>query len=220
MKCVTKEKKIVSPRALSVPVLTIPTKATSTTQSENLLINFSLFHLNPICIRGEFNNHFKDEPHFHAIATSILGTMLPKITSHKFSEVCQGGIENDGIHFHSIDKSHQEIVRDILTEYGYQKPRIDQMLEGNDIFQFSATMGHTYAARVVCHKIDNILYLLFLDTNHHIYMNQKYTEESLFYESCPVYLNSKCRYMPTDCFAFDYLDMNKLEETYGYTSSP
>ena len=213
-----RDKRISSPQNFSTP--TIASKVTTTTSSENLSINFSLFKLDPICIKGEFNNHFKDESHFHAIATSILGKILPKITSHKFSEVCEGGIEGDEIHFHPVDESHQEIVRDILTEYGYKKPRIDQMLEGSDIFQFSATTGHTYAARVVCHKIDNVLYLLFLDTNHHIYMNQKYVKESLFYESCPVYLNSNCRYMPTECFAFEYLDLNKLEESYGYNLSP
>lgn len=213
-----KDKKVALPKVSSVP--TIASKVTSSISVENLSINFSLFQLSPICIKGEFNNHFKDEVHFHAIAASILGKILPKITSHKFSEVCEGGMEGDGLHFHSIDESHQEIIRDILSEYGYKKSRIDQMLEGSDVFQFSAATGHTYAARMICHKIDNVLYLLFLDTNHHIYMNQKYTEESLFYESCPVYLNSECRYMPAECFAFEYLDLKKLEETYGYSLSP
>ena len=103
---------------------------------------------------------------------------------------------------HFEDESHQEIIRDILTEYEYKRPCIVQMLEGSDIFQFPATTSHTYAVRVVCYKIDNVLYLLFLDTNHHIYMNQKYVKESLFDESCPVYLNSNCRYMPTEGFAW------------------
>ena len=124
------------------------------------------------------------------------------------------------MHFHAIDKAHQEIVRDILKEYHFSTLTIDQMLEGNDLFNFSATLGHTYAARIVCHKVDNVLFLLFLDTNHHVYMNEKYLRDSLFYEDCPSYINGDCSYMPSNCFAFGLLDEEKIQESFGYTASP
>lgn len=183
-------------------------------------MNFSKFRLECVCLRGKFNNYFKDGEHFQAVAASILGKILPIITAHKYKELCEGGTDGETLHFHSIDKEHQEIVRDVLKVYGYNESAINQMLEGNDLFQFSGITGHTYATRVVCHKVGNTLYLLFLDTNHHIYINEKYVEESLFYENCPTYQEGQCKYMPNDCFAFAYLDLQKIQESYGFTSCP
>lgn len=189
-------------------------------ESGNLTISFSKFNLDPVCLRGKFNNCFKDQEHFCAVATSILGKALPKVSSHKYSELCEGGTEGSGIHFHIIDKDHQRLVRDVLEAYGYKAFEIDQIFEGKDLIQFSGTLGHVYPTRVVCHKVRNTLYLLFLDTNHHIYMNEKYVEESLFYEDCPTYLEGKCHFMPSECFAFGNIDVAKLEESYGFTLSP
>lgn len=185
-----------------------------------LSISFSKFNLQPVNLPGEFNNHFKDDAHFQAVASSVLSLALRHITSHTYKELCEGGIAGSGLHFHPIDADHLQTVRRILEVYGHKKQTIDQMLEGNQIFQFSGIMGHTYATRIVCHKIDNILYLLFFDTNHHIYINEKYIRESLFYESCPIYQQEKCKYMPSDCYAFEYLDLQKIQESYGFTVSP
>ena len=90
------------------------------------------------------------------------------------------------------------------------------MLEGDDLFEFSALLGHNDPARIVCHKVENTLQLLFVDTNHHIYINEKYTKDSMFYDFCPMYLQGKCHYMPSECFAVSYLDENKIQETFGY----
>ena len=186
----------------------------------HLSISFSKFKLQPICVDGEFNNYFKDDTHFQTVASSVFGIILCEITSHTYKELCEGGTSGSNLHFHSIDAEHLQIVRRILEAYGHKKQTIDQMLEGNSIFQFSGIMGHTYATRIVCHKIDNILYLLFLDTNHHIYINEKYIRESLFYESCPIYQQEECKYMPSECYAFEYLDLQKIQESYGFTASP
>lgn len=186
----------------------------------NVSVSFSEFRLDPVCVRGKFNNHFKDDAHIKAVVSEILGRALPKITSCKFSEIREGGRESSGLHFHSIDGQHQEIVEDVLGEYGYSKQSIEQLLEGGSLFQIVGGFGHTYPARIVCHKIGNVLYPLFLDTNHHIYLNKKFVRESLFYEVCPTYLEGKCSFMPRDCYAFDFLDEKKIEETYGFSMSP
>ena len=185
-----------------------------------MIADFSKFKLSPICLRGEFNNHFKDQQHFCTVAAEFLGKILPKISSHTYSEICEGSQEGRILHFHAIDKSHQLIVQRILSEYGFPKTTIEQMTEGKDVFEFSAALGHTYAARVVCHKDENILYFLFLDTNHHIYINERYVNESLFYEECPAYNDKKCNYMPADCFAVGCLDEQKISDSFGYSASP
>lgn len=189
-------------------------------QPNRLIADFSKFRLSPICLRGEFNNHFKDQQHFCTVAAEFLGKILPKISSHTYSEICEGSQEGRILHFHAIDKSHQLIVQRILSEYGFPKTTIEQMTEGKDVFEFSAALGHTYAARVVCHKDENILYFLFLDTNHHIYINERYVNESLFYEECPAYNDKKCNYMPADCFAVGCLDEQKISDSFGYSASP
>ena len=189
-------------------------------QPNRLIADFSKFKLFPICLRGEFNNHFKDQQHFCTVAAEFLGKILHKISSHTYSEICEGSQEGRILHFHAIDKSHQLIVQRMLSEYGFPKTTIEQMTEGKDVFEFSAALGHTYAARVVCHKDENILYFLFLDTNHHIYINERYVNESLFYEECPAYNDKKCNYMPADCFAVGCLDEQKISDSFGYSASP
>lgn len=185
-----------------------------------LIVNFSKFNLTSVNIPDRFNNHYKDYQHVCNVVSGFLGTILPKISKHSFNEIREGGPEGRAIHFHAIDETHREIIREILLEYKMSSTNIDQLLEGDNLFNFSAVLGHTNPARVICQKIDNVLYILFLDTNHHIYINKKYTEETLFYEICPTYANEECVYMPEDCYAVSYLDEKKLKESLGYTYSP
>lgn len=214
------EKKQIVPPRLNKESNSISDRIKRTKENNRLMVNFEKFNLTPICIRGRFNNYFKNTQHFSDIAADFLGKILPKITSHTYKEICEGSQEGRVLHFHTIDKKHQELVCDVLKEYGFSQQTIEQMSEGNDLFDFSATLGHIHAARVVCHKVDNILYFLFLDTNHHIYMNEKYVKESLFYEDCPLYSDDSCNYMPMDCFAVSYLDEQKFRETMGYVVTP
>lgn len=211
--------KVISPK-LNKGKKDISDKIKHSTETGNLLVNFEKFNLTPVCIRGQFNNHFKNTQHFYDVAAGFLGKVLPKITSHTYAEICEGGQEGRVLHFHTISKKHRKLVSDVLKEYGFSSQTIEQMMEGNDLFDFSATLGHDSPARIVCHKIDNVLYFLFLDTNHHIYMNEKYLGESLFYEDCPVYSDGNCNYMPADCFAVSYLDEQKLKDTMGYADNP
>ena len=51
-------------------------------------------------------------------------------------------------------------------------------------------------------------------------MNKRFVDQnnSLFYEYCPLYQNNKCErmnYLKT-CFAFEFLDQEALNATYGY----
>lgn len=198
----------------------IADKVTPAAPANNLIVNFSKLKLTPVCIKGKFNNHFKNDQHFASIAASFLGVVLPKITSHTYKEICDGGSEGRVLHYHSVDDAHREIVREVLKEYHFPTHAIEQMFEGNDIVEFSASLGHVYAARIVCHKVNNVLHPLFFDTNHHIYLNEKYVRDSMFYEDCPTYLSERCPYMPADCFAVGCLSEELLKESYGYTFSP
>ena len=213
-------KKNVIPHPNKQEIKGISDKISVPETSDMLSVSFSKFKLDPICLKGRFNNHFKDNQQYISIMTSLLKVILPKITSHSYSEIGAGSNEGRQLHFHTIDDKHRTIVREVLEEYNFSDISIEQMFEGNNIYEFSASFGHVYAARIVCHKVGNILYFLFIDTNHHIYIDEKYVRESMFYEDCPQYLEDKCSYMPNDCFAVSYLDEKKIAESFDCKIKP
>ena len=183
--------------------------------------NFSKFHFKSISIKN-FNNCFKDKAHICDVAVNLLGKTLPIISGYKYGELCAGGADLNGLHFHVIGERERDTVRRVLREYSFSTTDIEQMNEGNGLVQFSGTMGHVYPIRIVCHKYENVLYLLFVDTNHHIYINESKVKETLFYEECPEYIEGTCHAMKylDECFAFGYLNVEKIRETYSYTESP
>lgn len=208
------------PRPIKPAKKGVPDRIRVPEKSETLSINFSKFKFKPICLKGKFNNHFKDDQQYTSIMTSLFSVILPKITSHSYRELNASSSESRQLHFHTIDDKHCVIVKEILKEYNFSDIMINQMFEGNNIYEFVASLGHTYPARIVCHKVGNVLYFLFIDTNHHIYINEKYVGESMFYEDCPKYLEKECPYMPRDCFAVSYLDEKKILESYDYEIEP
>lgn len=46
-------------------------------QPNKLIADFSKFRISPICLRDEFNNHFKDQQHFCTVAAEFLGENTP-----------------------------------------------------------------------------------------------------------------------------------------------
>ena len=79
---------------------------------------------------------------------------------------------------------------------GFNDNAIENFLEGADIYQLEIPFENG-ASRVVFQKIDNLISFLFLDPNHHIYLNKKIVDGngSLFFEFCPVNENDKCERM-------------------------
>ncbi len=104
----------------------IANKVKSPYTISNLTVDFSKFKLTPICLRGKFNNHFKNDQHFCSVAAGFLGTILPKITSHTYREVCEGSSEGQILHFHTIDDVHRKTVREVLEEYNFSKQTIEK----------------------------------------------------------------------------------------------
>ncbi len=210
-------KKVIPPKRQEIE--RISGKVTIPEKSDTLSVSFSKFKLTPICLRGKFNNHFKDNQQYVSIVTSFLEVVLPKITAHSYNEIA-GTNEGRQLHFHIIDDKHRKIAREVLKEYNFSDITIEQMFEGNNMYEFAASLGNACAARIVCHKVGDVLYFLFFDTNHHIYIDEKYVRESLFYKDCPKYLEDSCSYMPVDCFAVGYLDEKKIVESFKYTIKP
>lgn len=186
--------------------------------TEYCSLNFR--YLKAKCItQKDFNNHFRDETHYLNVISSFIGTVLPKISELKPNELLSGSRFSKQFHFHRVERDKYEKIRSILKEYSFNDRQIDQFLDGERIFQFAGNLeGHQIESRVICEYINGVLFVLFFDTNHHLYFNKSKVGESLAYSCCPYEMENKC-FNAYNCFAKDFLDTNKLDETYGYTYS-
>lgn len=180
---------------------------------ENIVFSFGEFKLSPINLDGEFNNYYSNEDSYINKITLFLGKALPLLSKEKTSLFESEYNKMNSIHLHKInDKS--EIIEKILTEYGFPKTNIDNILEGQDLYQLEVPYING-SMRIVFQRIGNIVSFLFMDPNHHIYMNKDKvkSQNSLFYEYCPINKYKACDrldYFRT-CFAFEFLDEEKYE---------
>jgi len=174
-------------------------------------------YLKATCItQKDFNNHFKDEAHYLNVISSFIGTVLPKISTLKPNELLSGNRFSQQFHFHKVAQDKYEKVKSILKQYSFNDCQIEQFLDGEKIFQFAGNLeGHQIESRVICEYIDGVLYVLFFDTNHHLYLDKNKVGESLAYSCCPYKTGNICL-NAYNCFAKDYLDMDKLTASYDY----
>lgn len=114
-------------------------------------------------------------------------------------------------------------VKAILEQYGFSKKKIEEIIEGDRIYQLEL-LYENGAARVVFERIDAIISFLFLDPNHHIYFNKNKVNSahSLYYEYCPEQLKGECKFFNNygDCYIDEYLDINKFYETFNNKFNP
>lgn len=182
-----------------------------------LLFTFSNFKMTPISIDG-FNNHYSSQDEYVRKLSVFIGKALPLLSNEKLS-LFSDRAKMNSLHLHPI-RGKENILRSIFKAYVYNSTTINNILEGADIYQFEVPFENG-ASRVVFQKIDNLISFLFLDPNHHIYLNKKIVDGngSLFYEYCPVNNTKQCdrmNYLNT-CFAFEFLDEERFKETYNYS---
>lgn len=186
------------------------------------VFSFEDFHLTSVRVENEFNNYYKNEFTFINTTTNLFGRGLQLLAHENVNELVQDKIKQNKMHFHPVS-GKEEIIEKILNKYGLNKIKIDNILEGGNIYQFEIPYENG-ATRVIFQVIENVFSLLFLDANHHIYFNKKKVIQanSLFFETCPVNVNKQCPRMDYvgTCFAFEFLDETKIEETYGYQYKP
>lgn len=180
--------------------------------------NFRYFKTKSIS-QKDFNNHFKDESHYQCVIDSFLGTILPTISNMTTTELVSGGRFSQQFHFHKVDRSKYDRIRTILQAYMFNDEQIKQFLDGENIYQFTGNLaGHDVESRIICEFINGIIYVLFFDTNHHLYLDKSKTGESFSFSYCPFESNHTC-YYSINCFAKSFLDFDKINETYGYSYS-
>ncbi|MCI8732149.1 MAG: hypothetical protein HFH57_13690 [Lachnospiraceae bacterium] len=186
-----------------------------------LLFTFSNFKMSPINIDGVFNNYFGDETEYIRKVTILFEKALPLLSNEKYS-LFNDPSKTEALHLHQLH-GKEDILQKIFTAYHFGEQAINNFIEGAEIYQLEVPYENG-ATRIVFERIDNLISFLFLDPNHHIYMNRKYVEQnhSLFYDFCPVNLKGNCQrmdYLGT-CFAFEFLDEQKYNNTYNYKYEP
>lgn len=186
-----------------------------------LLFTFSNFKLYPINIDGVFNNHFNNANEYIRKITVLFGQALPLLSNESYNMFRELS-KVKSMHIHQLH-GKEDILKQIFKKYGYSDEAINNFMEGSEIYQLEIPFENG-ATRIVFQRIDNLISFLFLDSNHHIYMNKKFVDQnhSLFYEYCPLNQNNSCQRMNyfNTCFAFEYLDENKYNNSFGYTFDP
>ena len=205
-----------------IPLQQVPQKRTVINNTnpniENKYCSFNFRYLKTTCINiNEFNNFFKDSDHFLCVISSFIGTILPKISDMTPSQLASDGRLNQQFHFHKVHYDKYSKIRSIMEAYAYNKTQIDQFLDGENIYQFTGNLeGGDTESRIICDYNQGVLYILFFDTNHHLYFNKSLAGESVRFSFCPFETNNTC-HNAFNCFAKAYLDYKKIEETFGYT---
>lgn len=190
--------------------------------STQLVFSFKKFRLKPIKIDREFSNFYKDENQYVEKISLLLGKALPLLSQERETVFTKEIEKRDTLHLHKIN-SKREIVEDILKQYEFSSDEIDNIFEGEEVYQLEVPYANG-ATRIVFQRIDNMLSFLFMDPNHHIYFNNNIDEakRALFYEYCPIYKTKQCdrmNYLNT-CFAFEYLDEIKFQSTWANSYNP
>lgn len=186
-----------------------------------LIFTFSNFKFFPINIDGIFNNYFENENEYIRKVSVLIGKALPLLSREQYS-LFNDPSKTNNLHLHKLH-GKEDILKQIFQEYQYSEDAINNFIEGAEIYQLEVPFENG-STRIVFERIDNLISFLFLDPNHHVYMNQKLVDQanSLFYEYCPIAQDSLCQrmdYLGT-CFAFEYLDEEAYKRSYENDYDP
>lgn len=188
--------------------------------SSNLRFSFVNFKFDFINIENVFNNHFKDEESAAITMYNFLRNGLPLLETISVGDFLSGNIRKN-LHCHKIDTSKLDVLKKVMSKLNFSEKHIEGIMDSG-VYQIEIPYEKG-PIRMVGEFIRNNFYLLFLDTNHHIYFNKKKVNQSdsLYFEYCPN--NKNCQILNTqygDCYMDNYLDhangINKYNETYGY----
>lgn len=195
---------------------------TSVDENAPLLFTFAQFKLKPININNEFNNHYKDINEFSEKMAVLLNQALPLLSNERASVFSKEYNKASNLHLHKVTNK-REIIEKILREYGFNETAINNIFEGENVYQLEVPYANG-STRIIFQRIDNLISFLFIDPNHHVYFNKQKVDEagSLYYEHCPVNTENQCPrmdYLGT-CFVFDYLDEEKYRKSYENSYDP
>lgn len=200
------------------PPITKTVKNTSNPDIQESCCCFNFKHFQTKCISiNEFNNFYKNSSTYQDVISSLLGAILPKVSSLSTTELYNGSRITQQFHFHKVKPDKFEIIKRILEAYSFSSETIEQILDGENIYQFIGNLeGQNVESRVICEYNRGIIYVLFFDTNHHIYLNRAKVGESFSFSYCPYETPDRCA-NSFCCFAKDYLDIEKIKKSYGYS---
>ncbi len=194
----------------------------SSKSNGRLLFSFAQFSLSPINLEKRFNNFYKDEEDYLEKISILVGKALPMLSREDETVFQEDQPKAKALHLHKV-RHRREIMQDILIAYKFPQETIDNIIEGDQVYQLEVPYING-AARIVFNRVDNLISFLFVDPNHHIYMKEELVDRnnSLFYEYCPVYQDGKCIRMDYfgTCFAYEYLDEIKFKAAYESNYDP
>ena len=180
----------------------------------NLRFSFIRFKFDFINIENTFNNHFKDDISATLTMYNFLKSGLPLLETISVNEFLSGNIRKN-LHCHKISNNKLDIVKEILNKFKFAKKYIDDVTAQGRMYQIEIPYEKG-PVRMVGEIIGNNFYLLFFDTNHHIYFNKKKVKESgsMYFEFCPI--AEDCSFLNGGTCLLDEFYQNDFNKTYGY----
>lgn len=186
-----------------------------------LNFTFSHFRLYPINIDGVFNNHFKTPEEYIRKMTVFLGEALPLLSTESQS-IFSDKSKRRFMHLHKLD-GKEVVLQQIFEAYEYNEHDIESFFEGGEIYQLEMLFDNG-ATRIIFERIRETISFLFLDPNHHIYLDKEKVDraKSLFFEYCPINQAGTCERMNVfhTCFAFEYLDEDLYYQSFDCNYTP
>lgn len=137
--------------------------------SEKINFDFCFFKFKSVKF-GNFTNYVKDKKESTEIINKLFKEFNPNMTTKDIAK-------RD--HFHEIIELEKiKLISKIL-----EKLEIDQLDEKESYYQIAFTQG----LRIMCIKIHNTIYPLFLDPHHLIYPDDKYNSRDSKKFNCCIF---------------------------------
>lgn len=106
----------------------------ATGENEQLVFTFANFHLKPVNIDGEFNNFYSSENEYVDKISLLLDKALPLLSKEKATLFTKEYQKADALHLHRVNQK-KEIITKILEKYGFSQEAIDNIFEGENVYQ-------------------------------------------------------------------------------------
>lgn len=199
------------PQTAAKPAKNIPIP-TITEEDNRFIFSFNEFNLEGIEINGEFNNYYEDEKHCLSVLSDLINIVFRNLSGVTWEDMLGQRRYEGYFHFHPLGQEQKSLVEKILQQYksGYDVGMAN-------LFQVAGKPGKNTAPRLVVDIVGTKkIVLLFIDTNHHLYLDRDKAADSWNNTFCPLKQQGECDHLSGGyCFFEKHLDADKLKESLG-----
>lgn len=177
----SRHKKVKAPKGSSIDTEIKPSRSGTEVHEQYPVFSFQYFCGRCIKVDKEINNFYlKDKD--AAADVGRFYDMIKEISRHKLGEL----LGNKAFHFHPIhNQNNIKNIEKFLSAHGFADAQL-QDFSANYV-QFGLNDG----GRAICMRIDQVIYVLFIDVNHFVYNSASRNEKQKHKHQTPGYFTEK-----------------------------